>query len=114
MDELKFLKQEEKLCNEMWDQNYEETKNTDTTNLYHMHVCDFELLYFASVKNIKKLDKKVEKECKKYLKSIGKERDENLCCCDHCIHDRYMTISANTETVLNICTLAIDKRLEED
>lgn len=29
MDELKFLKQEEKLCNEMWEQDYQENKGND-------------------------------------------------------------------------------------
>ena len=43
MDEYKFLKQEEKLCSEMWEQNYQENKSNDVT-LNHAHICDFDLV----------------------------------------------------------------------
>ena len=41
----------------------------------------------------------------------GKERDECMCCCDECIHDRYLTVSEETEgLILNIATLGLDHR----
>ena len=43
MDEYKFLKQEEKLCSEMWEQDYQENKSNDVT-LNYAHICDFDLV----------------------------------------------------------------------
>lgn len=59
-------------------------------------------------------DKSSEEQCKQYLKSIGQERDEDLACCDHCIHDRYVTISEDNTTVLNICTMGTDARWKDE
>ena len=116
MDELKFLKQEAELCGEMWEQNYQENKCNDAT-LNHVHICDFELinlLYHGYSKNRAKLREDSKLRCKQYLKSIGKKRDYWLDCCDHCIHDRYVTISGDNSTVMNICTLMIDERLKDE
>lgn len=116
MDELKFLKQEEKLCNEMWEKSYEESilRGGEYATLNHVHICDFDLinLLYHRYGNRAKLKKNAELKCKQYLKSIGKKRDYNMDCCDHCIHDRYVTINDDNSTVLNICTLAIDERFK--
>ena len=119
MDELKILKQEEKFCHEMWNQNYEEVvaKGGEHTRLNHAHICDFDLinlLYHRYGKNRSKLREDSKLKCKQYLKSIGKKRDYWLDCCDHCIHDRCVTISEDNTTVLNICTSGIDVRLKDD
>lgn len=119
MDELKFLKQEENLCREMWENAHEETflKGKKYTALNHVHICDFDLinlLYYQYGKNRALLRKDAEFKCKQYLKSIGKKRDYNMDCCDHCIHDRYVTISDDNSTVMNICTLGINKRLKDE
>lgn len=116
MDELKFLKQEEKLCNEMWEQNYQENKGNDVT-LNHVHICDFDLinlLYHGYSKNREKLKEDSKLRCKQYLKSIGKKRDYWLDCCENCIHDRYVTISDDNSTVLNICTLSPESRWKNE
>lgn len=108
MNELEFLKQEEKLCGQMWDENYQESNGNGVT-LNHVHICDFDLinlLYRGKMLS----EKSAKEKCKQYLKSIGKERDEDLECCDHCIHDRYVTISEDNTTVLNICTIGTDAR----
>lgn len=117
MDELKFLKQEEKLCDEMWEESYQESvKNGGQyATLNHVHICDFELinlLYHGYRRKRSELRKDAELKCKQYLKSIGKKRDYWSDCCEHCIHDRYVTINEDDNTVLNICTLNSDKRLE--
>lgn len=118
MDELDFLKQEEKLCDEMWERSYEESvlKGGQYSTLNHAHICDFDLinLLYHRYENRAKLRKNAELKCKQYLKSIGKKRDYNMDCCEHCIHDRYVTISEDDSTVLNICTLGINKRLKDD
>lgn len=111
MKDIDVLKEESKLCDRIWEENYEERVKAglEFPSLDHIHVCDFELINFKFCKNRKKLNKIVEKECQKYLSSIGVERDKYMECCDYCIHDRYMTISkANPGLVLNISTLKID------
>ena len=111
MKDIDILKYEEQMCYNIWEEKYKEReeKGDEYTNLDHMHVCDFELCNFKYCKNRKKLDKLVEKKCKEYLSSIGEERDEELNCCDYCIHDRYVTISVdNPELILNIATLNLD------
>lgn len=115
--ELDILRKEEEFCNKLWDSNYQEElkKGNKYTSLNHQHVCDFELCNFKYCKNIKKLNKLVEQKCRKYLSSIGKERDKYMECCDNCIHDRYLTISDNTEDlVLNICTSGLDYRFKQE
>ena len=118
MDELKILKQEEKLCDEMWDKSYEESvaKGEKYSTLNHVHICDFDLinLLYHQYGNRSKLRKDAELKCKQYLKSIGKKRDNWMECCENCIHDRYVTISDDNSTVLNICTLGINKRLKDE
>ena len=88
MTEYDVLKQEENMCNKIWDSN--PCKLHEDGDCYrgltHYHMCDFEILNFKHCKNRRQLDKLVEKKCKEYLASIGKERDEYMCCCDHCIH----------------------------
>lgn len=116
MDEIKFLKQEEKLCNEMWEQSYQDNNCNDVT-LHHVHICDFDLinlLYYGYGKSRAKLREDSKFKCKQYLKSIGKKRDNWMECCGNCIHDRYVTISDDNSTVLNICTLGINKRLKDE
>lgn len=110
MDELKILKQEEKLCGEIW-----ENGNNGTLN--HVHICDFDLinlLYHRYGKNRALLREDSKLKCKQYLKSIGKKRDNWMECCDHCIHDRYVTISDDNSTVLNICTLGVNESLKDE
>ena len=37
-----------------------------------------------------------------------------MCCCDHCIHERYLTVSEETEDlILNIATLGLDVKMKE-
>ena len=116
MSEYEILKKEENLCDEIWASKPLETteEGVQYIPLQHMHMCDFDILYFRRCKNRKQLDKLVEKKCKEYLASIGKERDECMCCCDHCIHERYLTISEETEDlILNIATLGLDEKMKE-
>ena len=104
MTDYEILKQEERLCNDIWD-------SKQTQYLTHYHMCDFEILNFRYCKNRRQLEKIVEKKCREYLASIGQERDECMCCCDHCIHDRYLTVSEETDgLILNIATLGLDYR----
>lgn len=99
MTDKDILKQGNIICDDLW--RYREHDSLD-----HMHVCDFEILNFKYCKNIKKLDKVVKHECKQYLSSIGKKRDKWMSCCDHCIHERYITVSrTNPGLILNICTI---------
>jgi hypothetical protein len=111
-----ILKQEEDMCDKIWDSKLCKLHENGMPykNLQHEHMCDFEILNFRYCKNRRQLKKLVEKKCKEYLASIGKERDEDLCCCDHCIHERYLTISADTEDlILNIATLGLDNKINE-
>jgi hypothetical protein len=111
MTDYEILKQEENLCHTIWKSKPTETAEDgfEYVPLQHYHMCDFEILNFRICKNRRKLDKLVEKKCKEYLASIGKERDECMCCCDECIHDRYLTVSEETEDlILNIATLGLD------
>lgn len=114
MTEYEILKQEENMCNKIWDSRpckLQEDGNS-YRGLTHYHMCDFEILNFKCCKNRKQLEKTVAKKCKEYLASIGKERDEYMCCCDECIHDRYLTVSEETEgLILNIATLGLDYRV---
>lgn len=99
MTDKDILKQENIICDNLW-------RYREHDSLNHMHVCDFEILNFLYCKNWKKLNKIVKHECEKYLSSIGKERDEFMSCCDHCIHERYVTISRdNPGLILNICSI---------
>ena len=109
MTDYEVLKKEEGLCDNIWSSHQYE-------RLQHYHMCDFEILNFKYCKNRKQLEKIVKKKCKEYLASIGQERDECMCCCDTCIHDRYLTVSEKTEDlILNITTLGLDNRkLESD
>ena len=50
--------------------------------VYHLHMCDFELIYRNS--------KTIKNKCKQYLKSIGKRRDRYMMCCDMCKHMKYL------------------------
>lgn len=112
--EYEILKQEENMCNKIWDSKpcYLHENGMPYRNLMHYHMCDFEILNFRYCKNRRQLEKTVEKKCKEYLASIGQERDECMCCCDHCIHDRYLTVSEETEgLILNIATLGLDYRV---
>ncbi len=105
MTDYEILKQAESLCNDIWN-------SKPTQDLTHYHMCDFEILNFRYCKNRRQLEKTVEKKCKEYLASIGQERDEYMCCCDTCIHDRYLTISEETDgLILNIATLGLDYRI---
>lgn len=116
MTDYEILKQEENFCNKIWkSQPIKVTKDGfEYVALQHYHMCDFEILNFYTCKNRRKLDKVVEKKCKEYLASIGKERDEYMCCCDHCIHQRYLTVSEETEDlILNIATLGLDVKMKE-
>lgn len=116
MTEYEILKQEENFCNKIWEsQPIKVTKDGfEYVALQHYHMCDFEILNFHTCKNRRKLDKVVEKKCKEYLASIGKERDKYMCCCDHCIHERYLTVSEETEDlILNIATLGLDAKIKE-
>lgn len=111
--DYEILKQEVGMCNQIWDSR--PCKLHDDGNSYrgltHYHMCDFEILNFHNCRNRKQLEKVVEKKCKEYLASIGKERDECMCCCDECIHDRYLTVSEETEgLILNIATLGLEHR----
>ena len=116
-----ILKQEETFCNQIWRTNYEENikgkcgslvHSILPSNLYHMHVCDFELCNFKDCRNSKQLHKLSKKKCIEYLKSLGKTRDKDLCCCDTCIHDRYITISNEIDDlILNIATLGVEDRI---
>ena len=104
MTDYEILKKEESLCNQIW-------AIEPYRDFMHYHRCDFELIHFRHCKNLKQLDKLVEKKCKEYLKSIGQKRDKDMWCCDHCIHDRYLTVSEKEEDlVLNIATLGLDSR----
>lgn len=112
MKDIDILKREAQMCDDIWEENWKEekAKGNEYANLNHMHVCDFELCNFRYCKNRKELNKLVEKKCKEYLSSIGEERDEDLNCCDYCIHDRYVTISVdNPGLILNMATLGLDK-----
>ena len=114
MNDYEILKKEETLCRTIWASTPPETTEDgrQRTPLQHEHMCDFEILNFRYCKNRRKLDKLVEKKCKEYLASIGRERDECMCCCDDCIHDRYLTVSEETEDlILNIATLGLDERI---
>ena len=108
MTDYEILKQEERLCNDIWN-------SKPTQDLAHYHMCDFEILNFRYCKNRRQLEKTVEKKCKEYLASIGEERDECMFCCDHCIHDRYLTVSEEMEDlILNIATLGLDNRKKSE
>lgn len=116
-----ILKQEENFCNQIWRTNYEENitekygsfvYSVSPFNLYHMHVCDFELCNFRYCKNLKQLHKLSKKKCIEYLKSLGRIRDKDLRCCDTCIHDRYITISNEIDDlILNIATLGVEDKI---
>lgn len=113
MTECDILKQEENMCNQIWNSNPCQLNENGIPErgLTHYHMCDFEILNFKYCKNRRQLEKTVENKCKEYLASIGKERDECMCCCDECIHDRYLTVSEETEDlILNIATLGLDHR----
>lgn len=117
--EYEILKKEEELCHAIWDSKpcIWHENGMPYRNLQHYHMCDFEILNFHYCKNRRQLEKIVEKKCKEYLASIGQERDECMCCCDTCIHSRYLTVSEETEDlILNIATLGLDnrKRSEDD
>jgi len=115
MDYLKVLKTEESICHKLWEESYAESK--DSPLLYHLHFCDFEILSFKYCKNSKKLEKEVKSRCESYLKSIGLTRDEDMCCCDGCMHDKYITADLKRDMILNVCTLAVEERvnpLEKD
>ena len=112
--EYEILKQEENMCNQIWDSKLCKLHEDGNSyrDLTHYHMCDFEILNFHNCKNRRQLEKVVEKKCREYLASIGKERDECMCCCDECIHDRYLTVSEETEgLILNIATLGLDNRV---
>lgn len=116
MTEYDILKQEGTMCEQIW--NSKPCKLNENgvpeRGLTHYHMCDFEILSFKHCKNRRQLEKTVEKKCKEYLVSIGKERDEYMCCCDTCIHDRYLTVSEETEDlILNIATLGLDVKMKE-
>ena len=66
MNDYEILKQEESLCNDIWN-------SKPTQDPTHHHMCDFEILNFRYCKNRKQLEKTVEKKCKEYLASIGEE-----------------------------------------
>lgn len=108
MTEYEILKREEDFCHNIWSsKNYE--------GLQHYHICDFEIINFKCCKNRRQLNKIVEKKCKEYLASIGQERDEYMCCCDTCIHDRYLTVSEEADgLILNIATLGLDNRKKSE
>lgn len=108
MTDLEALKLEAEACDKIWEESC--TLSEDYHSLTHQHVCDFELLNYRYFKNRKKFDKLIEEKCRAYLSSIGEERDENLDCCDYCIHSRYLTISnVNPDLILNIATLGLDR-----
>ena len=112
MNEIEILKREEEMCHEIWEQNYRECNGNDVS-LNHVHICDFyllNLLYDGYGNKSVKSRKDAALKCKHYLKSIGEKRDPWWGCCDDCIHDRYITISRDNSTILNICTLGIDQR----
>ena len=114
MTDYEILKKSEDMCHEIWKtQPLEPTEDgIGWIALQHYHMCDFEILNFHNCKNRRRLNKVVEKKCKEYLTSIGQERDECMCCCDHCIHDRYLTVSEKTDgLILNIATLGLDHRV---
>lgn len=114
MTDHDILKQEEIMCKNIWltRPNKINKDGLPHQDLTHYHMCDFEILNFRYCKNRRQLNKVVEKKCKEYLSSIGKERDECLCCCDECIHDRYLTVSEDTGgLILNIATLGLDNRI---
>lgn len=114
--EYEILKQEEDMCNKIWDSKpcYFHESGAMKRDLEHYHMCDFEILNFRYCKNRRQLEKTVEKKCKEYLASIGQERDECMCCCDNCIHDRYLTVSEETDDlILNIATLGLDRKMRE-
>ena len=113
--EYEVLKQEEDFCNKIWDLNpcRIHENGMPYKDLRHEHMCDFEILNFRYCKNKRKLEKLVEQKCREYLSSIGKERDECMCCCDGCMHERYLTISCETEDlILNIATLGLDNKMK--
>ena len=113
MAEYEILKQEETMCNQIWNSKscHFNANGVPERGLIHYHMCDFEILNFKYYKNRRQLEKAVEKKCKEYLASIGQERDECMCCCDTCIHDRYLTVSEETDgLILNIATLGLDYR----
>ena len=109
MTDYEILKKAEDSCNQIW-------AIEPHRDFMHYHMCDFEILNFHNCKNRRQLNKVVEKKCKEYLASIGQERDEYMCCCDTCIHDRYLTVSEETDgLILNIATLGLDyRKLESD
>ena len=116
MKDIDILRHEEEFCHKLWRDYYESRECiTDAPLKFdHMHVCDFELYNFRYCKNRRQLNKLVERKCKEYLSSIGKERDKWMTCCDECVHDRYMTISEETpELILNISTHLKAKGIEE-
>ena len=116
MTEYEILKKEEALCDAIWASKPLETSEDghQYIPLRHYHMCDFEILHFFHCKNRKQLNKLVGKKCKEYLASIGRERDEYMCCCDNCIHERYLTVSEETEDlILNIATLGLDYKTKE-
>ena len=118
--EHEILKKEEDFCNQIWDSKpcVLHENGMPYRHLTHHHMCDFEILNFRYCKNRRQLEKVVEKKCKEYLASIGQKRDECMCCCDTCVHDRLLTVSEETEDlILNIATLGLDERkkwLESD
>ena len=72
MTDYEILKQEEGLCNDIWN-------SKSVQDLTHYHMCDFEILNFRYCKNRRQLEKVVEKKCKEYLASIGQEREMSAC-----------------------------------
>lgn len=102
---LKVLKSEEELCHNIPKEIVDEE---------HWHICDFKLQHMLSkfYKNYKSLEKDYIKDCKNYLKSIDRERDEREICCDFCPHMKYISKSKDG-FILNVATLGVDDILND-
>lgn len=109
MDYLKILKDGDDTSNKLWNEAYKENGNTNC--LQHMHVCDFEILNCRIGKSGRNINRENIRCCKEYLKSIGETRDKDLWCCEKCIHDKYVTTDFSGNFILNIATLAVNKRI---
>jgi len=112
MNYLDKLKEQENECNKLWEESYAEYGKDKTVSLNHIHLCDFDILTYRGKWSFRKFEKEKEKWCRKYLKSVGKERDKYLECCGSCIHDKYVTTDFDQNYVLNVATLGLKDRIK--
>lgn len=92
---LPILKEEDKLCDQIWE--------TRREKLSHYHICDFDIMFLHSSSKKRRL--KSIRACKKWLKKQGMKRDYWLECCDGCPHMKHVTIDSESKILLNVATL---------